>query len=617
MEENKEEVKTENVEEESTEVKPEEVKEETNVEQTTNQEQPKKKNTAIIIVIIVAIISVIFVVGLVALLTVLFLLTPSKKTTTGDTTVTSEETTTTTTEETTTQASYNGKKLCNKTSGNSAYYGEYTDGCKDYITCESKTTCEYVLGNEDRAIINDGGTLSLYDNKSKLLKKNLGNVKYSDENFGIELYYSKSKNLVFLFEDNKDKGTIINITKDTVNNSVGKINVDVVEGDSLLTDTDYVPLEKGLYDVTTNKINTKFNSNAYDYVKVDNKEYIVGYSSSVDRIYTMDGDVKLEKNAIWGSEANNAFYYYENKALHKLNGSFNEVKSANDIDGVLMVDKGYTVIVKGTKLILTDQDFNEYTTFMNDYNDKDYSVHPMISGWWDKDNNGKEGIFIVVEIINQEKIKQFLKEHPDVGDDWDSIGYEYYYYPSTKESGVIPSGIGEYAKPVLYLYPTEETNIKVTFDKPNNLTTTYPKYVNSWNVLAKPNGDLYDKDGKYYYALYWEEKKNHEISFNEGFYVEGKEAINFLEDKLTTIGLNAKERNEFIMYWLPILEKNGKNLIYFELTEERDKNSPINIEPKPDSILRLAMHVKKVDKKTNIKEQKLTSFNRTGFAAVE
>jgi hypothetical protein len=71
------------------------------------------------------------------------------------------------------------------------------------------------------------------------------------------------------------------------------------------------------------------------------------------------------------------------------------------------------------------------------------------------------------------------------------------------------------------------------------------------------------------------------------------------------------------MYWLPILEKNGKSLVYFELTEERNSNSPINIEPKPDSLLRVAIHVKKVDTKINIKEQKLTTFKRTGFVAVE
>ena len=64
------------------------------------------------------------------------------------------------------------------------------------------------------------------------------------------------------------------------------------------------------------------------------------------------------------------------------------------------------------------------------------------------------------------------------------------------------------------------------------------------------------------------------------------------------------------MYWLPILENNKRNLIYFELTEERDSYNKLIINPKPDSILRMAMHVKKVDKKVNIKEQKLETKTR-------
>ena len=71
------------------------------------------------------------------------------------------------------------------------------------------------------------------------------------------------------------------------------------------------------------------------------------------------------------------------------------------------------------------------------------------------------------------------------------------------------------------------------------------------------------------------------------------------------------------MYWLPILEKNEHNLVYFELTEERNAFNKIEISPKPDSLLRMAIHVKKVNGKQNIKEQKLETFERNGFVAVE
>lgn len=172
-------------------------------------------------------------------------------------------------------------------------------------------------------------------------------------------------------------------------------------------------------------------------------------------------------------------------------------------------------------------------------------------------------------------------------------------------------------KPVLYLYPEEKTNIQISFEHPEYLTTTYPKYTNSWQINALPNGDLYDKENKYYYALYWEEKAIHKVDFKKGFYVTKENAISFLEEKLSTIGLNEKEKNEFIMYWLPVLEKNKKSLVYFELTEEKQFKNKLIIEPEPDSLLRITMHVKKVKKKTQIEEQELSTFQRIGFTAIE
>ena len=172
-------------------------------------------------------------------------------------------------------------------------------------------------------------------------------------------------------------------------------------------------------------------------------------------------------------------------------------------------------------------------------------------------------------------------------------------------------------KPVLYLYPTQTTNIKVNFKYEENLTTTYPKFNKEWNVIVDHNGNLYDSDNNYYYALYWEEKDYTNVDFSEGFYVSKDNSIKFLEEKLSLLGLNNKERNEFIMYWLPILEKNEHNLVYFELTNELQNQNELIIQPKPDTLIRIRMHVKKVDKETNIKEQILSKQVRNGYTAIE
>ena len=170
-------------------------------------------------------------------------------------------------------------------------------------------------------------------------------------------------------------------------------------------------------------------------------------------------------------------------------------------------------------------------------------------------------------------------------------------------------------KPILYLYPNQDMYIDIKLEH-NNIITSYPKYNNGWKIYVDSNGNI-SYNNRSYYALYWDEYNYNNVDFSTGFYVSGENAINFLEEKLDIIGLNNREANEFIMYWLPILEENEHSIVYFELTSERESNNRLIISPKPDSMLRINMHIKKVDGYVKIKEQRLTSFNRYGFSIVE
>lgn len=173
-------------------------------------------------------------------------------------------------------------------------------------------------------------------------------------------------------------------------------------------------------------------------------------------------------------------------------------------------------------------------------------------------------------------------------------------------------------KPIIYLYPTSPMNVTVKLGYPDAITTSYPKYESSWEVNASPNGELTElKSNKKLYALYWEGKINHTGNSNEGFVV-GKEKIaTFLEEKLSFLGLNTKEQEEFIIYWLPELEKNPYNFIRFMTEEEIEAEMPLEINPKPDNIIRIWMQYKGVSKNHQVKEQKLLPKERTGFTVVE
>jgi len=171
-------------------------------------------------------------------------------------------------------------------------------------------------------------------------------------------------------------------------------------------------------------------------------------------------------------------------------------------------------------------------------------------------------------------------------------------------------------KPVIYLYPTETTEVNVNLDYNGQLTTTYPAYNNGWTVTAEPDGTLTDKNGREYYSLFWEGISDTEYDMSKGFVVKGEETAVFLEESLAKLGLTDKEANEFIIYWLPRMENNKYNLISFQ-NELYTENAQLKITPQPDSVLRVFMAWKKLDTPVEIKSQELENFERKGFTVIE
>ena len=173
-------------------------------------------------------------------------------------------------------------------------------------------------------------------------------------------------------------------------------------------------------------------------------------------------------------------------------------------------------------------------------------------------------------------------------------------------------------KPIIYLYPEKKMDITVKLGNLKDVTTIYPKYNNGWNVTAYPSGKLIDKNtGRSLYSLYWEGKNFPIKDVTEGFVVKGEDTIDFLEEKLEILGLNEREAEEFIIYWLPQMEHNKYNFIRFADKDEIDKYMPLEITPKPDTVIRILMEFKPLDKKIEVKEQKLTKIERIGYTAVE
>lgn len=172
-------------------------------------------------------------------------------------------------------------------------------------------------------------------------------------------------------------------------------------------------------------------------------------------------------------------------------------------------------------------------------------------------------------------------------------------------------------KPVIYLYPEETTEVNVCLDLNGRLVCSYPEYGEGWSVIAQPDGTIFDvNSGEEYSYLFWEAKVDAEWDLSEGFVVKGSDTAEFLREKLSYMGLTAKEYNEFIVYWMPLMQNNKYNLISFQ-TDAYEEAAKLNITPEPDSVLRVFMTFKPLDEYEDIPEQTLSTFERKGFTVVE
>lgn len=175
--------------------------------------------------------------------------------------------------------------------------------------------------------------------------------------------------------------------------------------------------------------------------------------------------------------------------------------------------------------------------------------------------------------------------------------------------------------PIIYLYPETRTEVGVKLELDGKLTVTYPDYdsAEGWTVTADPDGTLTDKKGRKYSYLFWEGDINIKPDLSKGFCVKGEDTAKFLETALAELGLNDKEADDFITYWLPQMMGNKYNVITFQ-TKEYEDVAHLYVTPRPDTVIRVNMLWYPSEKQENIRPQDLSSINpsaRKGFTVVE
>lgn len=175
----------------------------------------------------------------------------------------------------------------------------------------------------------------------------------------------------------------------------------------------------------------------------------------------------------------------------------------------------------------------------------------------------------------------------------------------------------ECAKPVIYLYPTKNTQVSVKVGA--DITKSEPLYPqNGWTVLARPNGELFYQNQSYPY-LFWEGLGQgiYPDYRNRGTLVTQHNFIPTLKSQLSKLGLNPTESADFLDFWQEKLPKTPYVRLTWLNTSDMNTLAPLSVNPRPDTIIRLFLEFEGLEKPVNLTPQKLSAPVRRGFTLVE
>jgi len=140
--------------------------------------------------------------------------------------------------------------------------------------------------------------------------------------------------------------------------------------------------------------------------------------------------------------------------------------------------------------------------------------------------------------------------------------------------------------PVIYFYNEKEIEYSIKFNMKKNqkLTFSDPNYTpdSGWKFVSKPDGRLvFNKEREeshYPYLYYTFDTPKSSIPSKwklSGFIVKKGKVIQFLREKLSFLGLNYREKGDFILYWAEKLLKHEAVYIHFLVDKEVNELLPM------------------------------------------
>lgn|GEM_PF-1698936 len=181
-------------------------------------------------------------------------------------------------------------------------------------------------------------------------------------------------------------------------------------------------------------------------------------------------------------------------------------------------------------------------------------------------------------------------------------------------------------KPAIYLYPEKPVELTVKVKPQGKITVSDPDHgLTGWRVLASPDGTIVPLNTQYsilntkYPYLYYEAELSKVKTPTEGWVVEKGNLENFFRSILPQLGLNEKESQDFLDYWLVKLSSGEKWFIGLIDRAELDRVEPIEFSVPPDNFIRVRFYFEEIGQSSPPPQapQLPQLPHRSGFTAID
>lgn len=188
--------------------------------------------------------------------------------------------------------------------------------------------------------------------------------------------------------------------------------------------------------------------------------------------------------------------------------------------------------------------------------------------------------------------------------------------------GKLPDGNCD-SKPVIYLYPTKDTEVSVKVTIPGIITESIPEYpvATGWqHIFAHSNG-TFVYQGNIYSELFYETQQNRVSPPTNGFIVSRDDVTKTLRMITTKLGFLPAEQTEFLNYWVTRLTSLKTEYVFISLFNPQEKQAidQVTIAPTPDTFLQYIFYFKGTKAWYPVEPLSLPSVvaQRNGFTAFE